>query len=146
MNQIHNGLEDVEETIKLNKNIIEDIDYMFDGTYQYKTHWTCSKCLEVIEIDYDICDYCASKRPQFRINLKSGLGFKKEYVDEITKPLQREPDRRYKKTKVAEDQQKHYWVTPNTFGSIPASYLDEYEELQEKTKDDEFWNSVQRKN
>ena len=63
MRQIHDGLEDIEETVKLNKNIVEDVDYMFDGTYEYKNTWTCSKCLEIIEIDYDICDYCSTKRP-----------------------------------------------------------------------------------
>lgn len=57
MKSIHDGMKDVKET-KLANNIIKDVDYTFDGTYMHKDTWTCSKCLEVIEINYDICDYC----------------------------------------------------------------------------------------
>ena len=85
MRQIYEGLPDIKETTKLNNNIVKDVDYAFDGTYMYKENWTCSKCLEVIPIDYDICDYCQQKRPQFKINLMNGLGFNKDWVKERTK-------------------------------------------------------------
>ena len=72
-------MPDVQE-MKLNKNVAEDIDYAFDGTDMYRTTWTCSKCLEIIEIEESRCDFCHWERPKFRINLENKLGFKNNWV------------------------------------------------------------------